>query len=251
MSTYGFGVDVGGSGIKGAVVDLDTGEFVTDRVKIATPQPATPRSVAATVAEVTRRHNWSGPVGITLPAVVRDGVARSAANIDKGWIGTDTLALFRSALGEDRSLSVLNDADAAGIAEVAYGDPRVAHGPVIFLTLGTGVGSALLIDGTLYPNSELGHLEVSGKEAERRAASSVKERKDLSYADWAKQVSKVLTCYERLFSPAIFVVGGGISRKADKWVPLLTNATEVIPASLRNRAGIVGAAVAVHSGLQP
>ncbi|MGD7001110.1 polyphosphate--glucose phosphotransferase [Corynebacterium halotolerans] len=250
MTNTAFGIDIGGSGIKGARVDLDTGEFIGDRLKIATPSPATPDAVAETVAEILRQAEWDGDVGITLPSVVKDQVALSAANIDKSWIGTNVDELFHNHLG-GREISVLNDADAAGLAEAAFGDPRARQGAVIFLTFGTGIGSAFLINGELFPNTELGHLEVDGKEAEHRASSAVKEREELSYKKWAKRVSKVLLEYERLFSPQVFLVGGGISREYERWVPLLTNDVTVIPAQLRNRAGIVGAAMAVTQRVAP
>ena len=246
----GFGVDVGGSGIKGAVVDLHTGEFVGERKKIATPKPATPEAVAETVATIVREHEWQGPVGITLPSVIKQQVATTAANIDPSWVGTQVHDLFTQALGREE-IAVLNDADAAGVAEVAFGEPQAREGAVIFLTLGTGIGSALFIDGTLFPNTELGHLLLDGKEAEHLASSAAKDREDLSYKKWAKRVDSVLHEYARLLNPATFIVGGGISRKAEKWVPLLTVDIPVIPAKLRNRAGIVGAAMAAHTHLAP
>ena len=250
MTKTGFGVDVGGSGVKGGVVDLETGELIGDRIKLLTPQPSTPQAVAETVAEIIRQAEWDGPVGITLPSVVTGGVARSAANIDKGWIGTDARALFSGALG-GRRVTVLNDADAAGIAEDALGAGKDAKGVLILLTFGTGIGSAILHDGVLLPNTEFGHMEVHGKEAEHRAASSVKEKKDLSYKEWAAEVSRVLTRFEDLLWPDLFIAGGGISRKHEKWIPHLTNRTPVVPAALLNTAGIVGAALAVETGIAP
>ncbi|WP_213571772.1 polyphosphate--glucose phosphotransferase [Rhodococcus sp. USK13] len=250
MTRTGFGVDVGGSGVKGGVVDLETGKLVGDRIKILTPQPSTPEAVADTVAEIVRQASWDGPVGITLPSVVTGGVARSAANIDKKWIGTDARALFSEALG-GRSVTVLNDADAAGIAEDALGAGRDAKGVIILLTFGTGIGSAILHNGVLLPNTEFGHMEVDGEEAEHRAASSVKEDKDLSYKEWAVEVSRVLTRFEDLLWPDLFIAGGGISRKHEKWIPHLTNRTTVVPAALLNSAGIVGAALAVETGIAP
>ncbi|QDQ92238.1 ROK family protein [Rhodococcus sp. WB9] len=250
MTKTGFGVDVGGSGVKGGVVDLETGQLVGDRIKLLTPQPSTPEAVAETVAEIIRQAEWDGPVGITLPSVVTGGVARSAANIDKKWIGTDARALFSDALG-GRLVTVLNDADAAGIAEDALGAGKDAKGVVILLTFGTGIGSAILHDGVLLPNTEFGHMEVDGKEAERRAASSVKEKKDLSYKEWAGEVSRVLTRFENLLWPDLFIAGGGISRKNEKWIPHLTNRTPVVPAALLNTAGIVGAALAMETGIAP
>ncbi|MAU82852.1 ROK family protein [Gordonia sp. Z-3] len=248
-TNLGFGVDVGGSGIKGGIVDLDSGELVGERFKVLTPQPSTPEAVAGGVAEVVEHFGWTGPVGITLPGVVTDGIMRTAANIDKGWIDTDVYELFSSHLG-GRQVSVLNDADAAGMAEDRYGAAADVDGVVMLLTLGTGIGSAILIDGTLVPNTELGHMIVDGKEAEHRASSKVKEDKGWSYEKWAGKVSKVLEAYEVLFWPKVFVIGGGISRKSDKWVPFLTNSTPVVPATLKNTAGIVGAAMAVTAGLR-
>ncbi|MFC9358315.1 polyphosphate--glucose phosphotransferase [Rhodococcus sp. NPDC057014] len=250
MTKTGFGVDIGGSGVKGGVVDLGTGELIGDRIKLLTPQPSTPEAVAKTVAEIIRQAGWDGPVGITLPSVVTGGVARSAANIDKGWIGTDARALFSDALG-GRRVTVLNDADAAGMAEDALGAGKDAKGVVILLTFGTGIGSAILHNGVLLPNTEFGHMEVDGKEAEHRAASSVKEKKDLSYKEWAAEVSRVLTRFENLLWPDLFIAGGGISRKHEKWIPHLTNRTPVVPAALLNTAGIVGAALAVETGIAP
>ncbi|MEZ5211425.1 polyphosphate--glucose phosphotransferase [Gordonia sp. (in: high G+C Gram-positive bacteria)] len=244
-SGLGFGIDVGGTGVKGAIVDLRTGQFVGDRHRIDTPQPATPDLIAATVAEIVEHFGWTGPVGVTLPGIVKDGVVRSAANIDPGWIGTDARAFFSGVLG-GRGVAVLNDADAAGLAEQRYGGgAAVDEGLVILLTLGTGIGSALIYDGVLIPNSELGHIEVGGVIAEKRASAKVRKDRDWSYEHWAGKLSRVLTMYERLFSPDLFVVGGGISRKADKWIPYLTNEVPVVPAHLRNTAGIVGAAMAI------
>lgn len=246
----GFGVDVGGSGIKGGVVDLDTGELVGERIKILTPQPATPDAVAATIAEIVRIAEWTGPVGVTLPSVVRDQTALLAANIDPSWVDMDCGELFGRHLPDNR-VHVLNDADAAGLAEARFGDAHARQGSVVLLTFGTGIGSALLHDGLLYPNSELGHLIIDGEEAEHIASAAVKEREDLSYKKWTKRVSKVLRTYEALFWPTLFVVGGGISRKHEKWVPLLDCKTPVVPAKLHNNAGIAGAALAAEQGLLP
>lgn len=244
-----FGVDVGGSGIKGGVVDLDTGELVGERFKVLTPRPATPDAVAGGVAEVVGHFGWTGPVGITLPGVITDGVMRTAANVDKSWIGTDVYALFSERLG-GRQVSVLNDADAAGMAEDAHGAGRGVDGVVMLLTFGTGIGSAILINGTLVPNTELGHMHIGKKEAEHQASSRIKEEKGWSYEKWTEKVSEVLSTYEALFWPKLFIAGGGISRKSDKWIPLLTNSTPVVPATLLNTAGIVGAAMAVSRGLK-
>ncbi|WP_207390547.1 polyphosphate--glucose phosphotransferase [Rhodococcus sp. ABRD24] len=250
MGTRGFGVDVGGSGIKGAAVDLETGELIGDRLKIETPHPATPEAIAATVAEIVRLAEWKDPVGITLPSVVTSGIARTAANIDRSWIGTDARRLFSTALG-GRTVTVLNDADAAGLAEDRYGAGKGVDGVVILLTFGTGIGSAILHRGSLLPNTEFGHMEVDGMEAEHRAASSVKDTRGLSYKEWAEEVSRVLTRFEDLLWPDLFIAGGGISRKHEKWIPRLTNRTPVVPAALLNTAGIVGAAWAAESGIAP
>ena len=249
-SGRGFGVDVGGSGVKGGIVDLTTGELIGERHKIETPQPSTPQAVAETVRAIVDHFEWTGDVGITLPCVVTGGVARTAANVDRAWIGTDAGALFSEHLG-GRNVTVLNDADAAGIAEDKFGGGRDTKGVVILLTFGTGIGSAILQNGVLLPNTELGHMEVDGKEAEHRAASRIKEENDLSYKQWAKEVSRVLERIEDLFWPDLFIAGGGISRKAEKWIPLLTNRTPVQPATLRNTAGIVGAALASTSRVAP
>ncbi|WP_430332197.1 polyphosphate--glucose phosphotransferase [Rhodococcus sp. ACT016] len=242
MGALGFGVDVGGSGVKGAIVDLDTGELVVDRIKIETPRPATPDAIAATVAEIVSQAEWEGPVGITLPSVVTSGIARTAANIDKSWIGTDARAAFSQALG-GRDVTVLNDADAAGLAEDRYGAGKDVDGVVVLLTFGTGIGSAVIHNGVLLPNTEFGHMEVDAMEAEHRAASSVKDTKGLSYKEWAAEVTKVLCRFEDLLWPDLFIAGGGISRKHEKWIPRLENRTPVVPAALLNTAGIVGAAL--------
>jgi polyphosphate glucokinase len=237
-----FGIDFGGSGIKGAPVDLEQGEIAEERVRIDTPTPSTPAAVAEVFVELLGRFDDSdGPVGVTVPGVVKRGVVHSAANIDKGWIDEDADKLFTDATGRD--VHVVNDADAAGLAEVRYGAAKGRRGLVILTTLGTGIGSALVYDGVLVPNSELGHLEIDGHDAERRAASSAREREDLSWEDWAKRLTTYYRKLEDLFSPELFVVGGGISKKADKFLPLLDIETEIIPAQLRNAAGIVGAAL--------
>jgi polyphosphate glucokinase len=239
----GFGVDVGGSGIKGGIVDLDTGQLIGDRVKLLTPRPATPSAVAKTIAAVVKEFDWSGPLGVTYPGVVTHGIVRTAANVDKSWIGTNASEIISAELNGQRVV-VLNDADAAGLAEVSHGAGKDATGVVVVLTFGTGIGSAVIHDGILLPNTEFGHLEVGGKEAEHRAASSVKDRRGWSFKKWAKQVTKVLIVIENAMCPELFIVGGGVSRKADLWVPLLKNRTPVVAAALENSAGIVGAAMA-------
>ncbi len=237
------GIDIGGTGIKGAPVDLATGELVADRLKIKTPRPATPEAVAEVVEKIADHFAASlgdSPIGIAIPAVCQRGVARSAANIDPSWVDTDVDALITERLG--RPVHVVNDADAAGVAEVRYGAAKDVPGLVILTTLGTGIGSAFLLDGKLMPNSELGHLEIDGHDAEHRAAQSAKERENLSYPEWAKRLQRYYSHVEGLFWPDLFVVGGGISKSSDKFLPLLDLRTPIIPAKLRNSAGIVGAA---------
>ena len=237
-----FGIDFGGSGIKGAPVDLDTGEFAAERVRIDTPQPATPDAVAKVFAELLGHFDDSdGRVGVTVPGVVKNGVVHSAAKIDHHWIGEDADKLFTDATGRD--VHVVNDADAAGLAEVRYGAAKGRMGLVILTTLGTGIGSAFLYDGVLVPNSELGHLEVDGHDAESRAAASVREKKDLSWEEWAERLTAYYRKLEQLFSPDLFVVGGGVSKKSDQFLPLIEIETEIVPAQLMNAAGIVGAAL--------
>lgn len=239
----GFGVDVGGSGVKGGLVDLDTGKLIGERFKLDTPQPATPDAVAETVAAVVREFGWTEKLGVTYPGVVTGGVVQTAANVDKGWIGVDAVETISKAL-DGQEVVVLNDADAAGLAEERFGAGKDNSGVIVLLTFGTGIGSAVIHNGVLLPNTEFGHLEVGGKEAEHRAASSVKERKDWSYARWSEEVTKVLVTIENAIWPDLFIAGGGISRKADKWIPLLKNRTPVVAAALQNTAGIVGAAMA-------
>jgi polyphosphate glucokinase len=222
---------------------LDTGQLIGERFKLLTPQPATPAAVAKTIAAVVNEFGWSGPLGVTYPGVVKDGVAQTAANVDKSWIGINARDLISSEL-DGRQVAVLNDADAAGLAEEQYGAGKDTSGVVVLLTFGTGIGSAVIHNGILLPNTEFGHLEVGGKEAEHRAASSVRDKHGWSYKKWAKQVTRVLIAFEDALWPELFIAGGGISRKADKWVPLLKNRTPVVPAALQNTAGIVGAAMA-------
>ena len=242
-----FGVDIGGSGIKGAPVDLERGDLAHERHKVLTPHPATPDAVADGVAEVVGNFGWSGPVGITFPGVVTGGVTRTAANVDKGWVDMNASKLLGDRLG-GLPVTVLNDADAAGVAEMTFGAGRGRKGTVILLTFGTGIGSAVFIDGRLVPNTELGHLELHGHEAEKRASTKVKDDHDMSWEQWAHRVQKYLAHVEMLFSPELFIVGGGVSRKADKFVPLIEGIrAEIIPAELRNNAGIVGAAMAAGS----
>jgi polyphosphate glucokinase len=241
----GFGIDVGGSGVKGGIVDLDTGTLIGERFKLLTPQPATPDAVTKTIADVVAHFGWDGPLGVTYPGVVTNGIVRTAANVDKGWIGLNAKDQISKAL-DGHAVTILNDADAAGLAEERFGAGRDNSGLIVLLTFGTGIGSAVIHNGALLPNTEFGHLEVDGKEAEHRAASSVKERKGWSYERWTKEVTKVLVAIENAIWPDLFIAGGGISRKADKWIPLLTNRTPVVAAALQNSAGIVGAAMAAN-----
>jgi polyphosphate glucokinase len=241
------GIDVGGSGIKGAPVDLTTGELVADRLRIETPQPATPDAVADVVAQVAEHFSsslGSGTVGVTVPGVVTSGVVRTAANIDPTWIGTDVDSLLTERLG--RPVHVVNDADAAGVAEARFGAARGQRGLVLLTTLGTGIGTALLLDGQLVPNSELGHLEIDGHDAETVAAASVREREELSYEEWALRLQRYYSVVEDLLWPSLIVVGGGVSKKAEKFLPLLHLRAPVVAATLRNQAGIIGAAVLAH-----
>jgi len=238
---HAFGIDIGGSGMKAAPVKVATGELTAERHKILTPQPATPAAMAPIVAELVEHFGWSGPIGVTFPGVVRHGVIHSAANVDKAWIDTDADALFTAACGAD--VNVVNDADAAGLAEVRFGAGKDVRGVVIVLTFGTGIGSGMFVDGVLVPNTELGHLEIDGHDAERRAAASARDREGLSWKDWATRVQRYLEVVVALFSPSLIIVGGGASRKADKWVPHLDVGVEIEPAALENEAGIVGAAL--------
>ena len=239
-----FGIDIGGSGIKGAIVDVTTGRLATERRRIPTPQPSTPDAVAGVVAELVQAADWHGDVGATFPAVIKNGVARSAANVDPSWVGTDVDKLFTEVVGGGNEVVVLNDADAAGIAEARWGAAKGVNGVVIMLTFGTGIGSALLMNGVLVPNTELGHLELDGHDAETRAAASVRDEHGMSYKKWSQRVNRYMQHVEALFTPDLFVVGGGVSKNADKWVPLLELQTPVEPAQLLNDAGIVGAAMA-------
>lgn len=237
-----FGVDVGGSGVKGAPVDTETGALVTKRRRLETPQPATPDAVFDTIMRVVGDEEWEGPLGAAIPAVVVGGLALTAANIDPSWIGTDVRHELAERSG--REVVVLNDADAAGLAEVRFGAGKGVEGVVIVLTFGTGVGSGLFVDGRLVPNTELGHMEFAGDIAERTTAARLVERDEVSLKKWTKTVSRYLTLVHRVFSPQLIVFGGGISKRFDEIVPWLDAECAVVPAELRNNAGIVGAAVA-------
>lgn len=238
------GIDIGGSGIKGAPVDLETGQLIADRFKIATPKKSTPDRVIEVCEQIVGHFagqiDDDGPIGITIPSVVTHGVTRSAANIDETWIDFPAEKEFSKALG--RPVFLVNDADAAGVAEVKYGAAKDHPGLVILTTLGTGIGVAIIHRGVLMPNAELGHLEMNGKDAETQASSAAKERLDLSYKEWVVPLNQYYSMLEDLLWPDLFVVGGGISRQADKFLPRLELRTPIIPAQLRNQAGIVGAA---------
>jgi polyphosphate glucokinase len=237
------GIDIGGSGIKGAPVDLRTGEFATKRLRIDTPKKSTPENVAKVVAEIVANFAeqiGDGPIGVTIPAVVTHGQTRSAANIDKSWIDCEAEKVFEDVLGRD--IYLVNDADAAGVAEVHYGAAKDHPGLVLLTTLGTGIGTAILYRGVLVPNSELGHIEVDGHDAESRAASSIKDKEGLSYEEWAKRLQRYYEKVEFILWPDLIVVGGGVSKDADKFLHLLKLNAKIVPAKLRNTAGIVGAA---------
>lgn len=236
------GIDIGGSGIKGAPVDTRRGRLLAERHRVPTPRPATPGAVAAAVRELVRHFGWKGPVGLAVPAVVQQGYVRTASNISKSWLGVHAPRLFRRAAR--CPVSVINDADAAGYAEMHFGAGRRRSGLVIIVTLGTGIGTALFINGHLVPNTELGHIEIRGREAEKWAAASVRDMKDLSWKKWARRVDTYLKYMQRYFWPDLFIIGGGVSRRHDKFLPRLTVAAKVVPAYLGNDAGIIGAALA-------
>jgi polyphosphate glucokinase len=236
-----FGIDIGGSGMKAAIVDTSTGELLTDRFRIDTPQPATPDAMADVVRRLAEHHSWTGSVGCAFPAVVRDGVVGSAANIDTSWLDVNADQVFTEALHAD--VHMINDADAAGLAEMRFGAGRGRDGVVLVLTFGTGIGSGLFVDGILVPNTELGHLELDGHDAEQHAAASAKEREGLSWKKWATRVERYLQHVEALFSPDLIIVGGGASKRSEKWLPAISIRTEIVPAAMQNNAGIVGAAL--------
>jgi polyphosphate glucokinase len=243
----GIGVDIGGTGIKGGIVDLKKGKLIGERFRIPTPRPATPEAVADVVAQVVAELQSrpeapapDSPIGVDFPAIVKDGVTLSAANVDHSWIGTDADALFSSRLG--RPVHLVNDADAAGLAEARYGAGKKADGLVVTITLGTGIGGAMVMDGKLVPNAELGHLELDGYDAESRASAAARERDDLSWADYAERLQRYFSHVEFLFSPTLFIVGGGISKRSEDFLPLLHLKTPIRTAKLKNNAGIVGAA---------
>lgn len=236
------GIDIGGSGIKGAPVDTATGQLAGERHRIPTPAGAKPEDVQLVVAELVEHFGLKGPVGVTFPGIVQGGVTLSAANVDAGWVGLDADRLFTQATGHE--VHLVNDADAAGLAEAKFGAGKDVAGVVLVLTFGTGIGSALIHDGKLVPNTELGHLWLREKHAETWASDRARERDDLNWKQWAKRANKYLQHLELLFSPDLFIIGGGLSRKAEKWLPHIElSRTKLVPAALENEAGIVGAAM--------
>jgi polyphosphate glucokinase len=239
------GIDIGGSGIKGAPVDIASGELVQPRFRIPTPQPSKPEAVARVVAEIVDKFEWEGQVGCTFPAVVQHGVVHSAANVDASWIGTDADELFEKQTG--LNIHVLNDADAAGICEMRFGAGKDHDGVVMILTFGTGIGSAIFNRGILLPNTELGHLEIRGKDAEDRASDRAREQKEYSWPEWMKRVNEVLARIEALFSPDLLIFGGGVSKHWDEFEPLFKTRAPIVRAQFKNEAGIVGAALAAHA----
>jgi polyphosphate glucokinase len=239
------GIDIGGSGIKGAPVDTQTGELVEPRFRIPTPEPSTPNDVATAVLDLVRHFQYSGPIGCGFPSVIIHGRVLTAANIDESWIGTDAAALFTAETG--CVSTVINDADAAGLAEMKFGAGKdFQKGVVIMLTLGTGIGSAIFTDGHLVPNTEFGHLEIRGKDAEKRASDAARSVKNLSWQEWADRLNEYLQTMERLFSPELIIIGGGVSKESKKFFPYLNTEARVVPALLLNNAGIVGAALATE-----
>jgi polyphosphate glucokinase len=238
------GLDIGGSGIKGAIVDVDGGALATARYRLPTPVPATPEAVVATAAEVAGQFGWHGLIGCGFPAVIKGGVVHTAANVAPEWIGANGQQMLEQATGA--AVTLLNDADAAGIAEMRLGAGREQDGVVLMLTIGTGIGTALFIDGKLVPNTELGHIEIRGKDAERRASAGARERKGWRYAEWAPRFDEYLQRISALLWPDLIILGGGASRDYDKFAPLLTVKTRVVPAQLLNEAGIIGAALAAY-----
>lgn len=236
------GIDIGGSGIKGAPVGVEKGVLLAERLRLDTPQPSVPEAVGDAVAEIVRHFGWQGPIGCTFPAVIKQGVAYSAANVDNSWIGFNGQKLFEQKSG--CRVLLLNDADAAGIAEMEFGAGKGQAGVVIMLTFGTGIGSAIFVDGRLVPNTEFGHMEVRGKDAEDRAADRIRTEKDLSWEKWAARVNEFLGRMELLFSPDLFIIGGGVSKKHEKFLPLLQTRAKIVPAQMLNEAGIIGAAIA-------
>lgn len=242
------GIDIGGSGVKGALVNPDDGTLIGERFRIPTPHPPLPNVVADVVGEIAAHFQYSGPAGVAFPGPVRNGIIQTAVNLDPSWHGVDGPKLFASHVGGG-PVTVLNDADAAGLAEMHFGSGKGRKGVVILLTFGTGIGSAIFLDGKLLPNTEFGHVQIRGKDAEKRASDRVRQAKDLDWKDWAERVAEVLAELEKLFSPDLFIIGGGVSRKAEKFIPFLQTRVEVVieAAQMQNAAGIIGAACATCS----
>lgn len=247
--TTAFGIDIGGSGIKGARVDLERGRLLEERIRIVTPQPATPTAISETVAKVAETAQWEGAVGCAFPAVVQHGVVHNATNIDKSWIGVDAGRQFSDQLGV--SVTIVNDADAAGLAEMQFGAGLEfrKRGVVVLLTFGTGIGSAIFTNGTLCPNSELGDLQLDGQAAELLAAGRLREEEVIGWDEWISRVEKYLKRVEALFWPDLIIFGGGISEQHEMFLPRIETRTRVVPAALRNNAGIVGAALVANPAL--
>jgi len=239
------GIDVGGSGIKGAPVDTKKGTMLAPRFRIPTPEGARPKPMAKVVANIASHFDWDGPIGCGFPAAVQHGVARTAANIDQSWIDTNIAKLFSQKCG--CPVTVVNDADAAGLAEMAFGAGKGQDGVVLIVTIGTGLGTSIFTDGVLLPNTELGHIEINCDDAELMASDAARKRDDLTWRKWAKRFNVYLTSLERLVWPDLIILGGGASKKYDKFVPFLNVSAEIVPAATLNEAGIIGAALAVKS----
>ena len=235
------GIDVGGSGIKGAPVNTKTGELLGERIRIKTPKKGEPEPIAQVVKQIAESFNWKGPIGIGFPAPIKGGVTLMAANVSDKWVGANADKLFTKITG--CKCTLINDADAAGLAEVSFGAGRGQNGTVILLTLGTGIGSAIFHNGHLIPNTEFGHVEIKGEDAEFRASALARQRDKLSWKKYTKRLSKYLQTMEKLFWPDLFIIGGGISKDSEKFLPMLDITTKVVPAQLLNEAGIVGAAL--------
>ena len=244
------GIDIGGTGIKGALVNTKKGSLISDRIRFDTPEGATPEEVVEKVGQIVEQLDVDSdtPIGVCFPAIIKDGVALSAANVSDKWVGLNAEKLFSKALG--RKVVILNDADAAGVAEVKYGAGRERKGLVLMVTLGTGIGTALFVNGKLIPNTELGHLEIEGVDYETKAAYSAKDREGLSFADWAKRLTKYFNQVERLLSPDLIIIGGGISKQHEEFLPLIDSQLKLVPAQSKNNAGIIGAAFVARKRLR-
>ena len=239
------GIDIGGSGIKGAIVNTEKGELVAPRHRIPTPQPSKPKAVAKVIRELVNHFEWKGPIGCTFPAIVHHGVIKTAANVDQDWIGVNSIKLFEESTG--CPVRVINDADAAGVAEMAFGAGRHRGGVVIMLTLGTGIGSAIFTEGVLVPNTEFGHLPIRGVDAEDRCSDRIRKEEDLGWKKWSERINEYLAAMEFFFSPDLFIIGGGVSKKHHKYLQYFESDAEIVPAVLRNEAGIIGAAMAASN----